>query len=209
MRFTSMAIKDRNGSLNASSFSKMNKFSSTVGINRSNLFEEGEGSPKTHFKALQSFSLSIPDSLTKLKPTELPLIRRPNQGKSEGRADPADMESGENKVLNRTDDRSMDPRGARGEDEDSFTGDVTRKSTKLPSLGAATQQVIMGSDQFNPFDSSKNVLQRCNVVRPKNRNVSVLHPGEGHLTSMPDLRVRDVYQRVFPRDDGKPLLFYK
>lgn len=175
---------------------------------------------KTHFKAIQSYSLMIPDSLTRLKP-----LNKHSQGtgdyagknmanqKHDGISGDADgdnhgkTDEGKSVVDNSGTTKHMNQQHG---DEDSFSGELAKagkQTLKLPPIGMSGQNnastnVLMANEQFNPYQSSKQILQECNVVKKKNKNTSTLRSGEGHLISMPDFHVKEVYGKVFHQDTG-------
>lgn len=54
-------------------------------------------------------------------------------------------------------------------------------------------------ESVNPAEISKQILLDCNYIKPHNPNVSPLRIGDGHLMSLPDRSVRQIYQDIYHR----------
>ena len=100
---------------------------------------------------------------------------------------------------------------------DSISEDMSPKLTKeatLPYLRQATVVSPKAGDTFderqtklekqqthietvNPIEVSKKVLIKCNVIRPKKENVKTLGKGEGHLMSMSERSLGQIYSEVY------------
>jgi len=52
-------------------------------------------------------------------------------------------------------------------------------------------------ETVNPIEVSKKVLVRCNVIRPKRDGVKTLAKGEGHLMSMSERSLGQIYADVY------------
>lgn len=50
---------------------------------------------------------------------------------------------------------------------------------------------------LDPREVSKNILLKCNVIRPRKTNAPVLHKGEGHMFSNSEKSLRQVYTEVY------------
>ncbi|CAD8183002.1 unnamed protein product [Paramecium octaurelia] len=58
-------------------------------------------------------------------------------------------------------------------------------------------------ETFNPVETSKIILKKCNVVKDKNPKVPILHQGSGHLISTMDKSIQDVYRELYHVDFKK------
>ncbi|CAD8066751.1 unnamed protein product [Paramecium primaurelia] len=64
-------------------------------------------------------------------------------------------------------------------------------------------------ETFNPIETSKVILERCQVIRNKNPKTHVIHKGEGHLISTLDKSIQEVYKEIYGIDFSEPKFFQK
>lgn len=55
-------------------------------------------------------------------------------------------------------------------------------------------------ETFNPVETSKQVLNTCNIVRQKNRKVKSMSKGDGHLISTLDRSISETYMDLYRID---------
>jgi len=48
-------------------------------------------------------------------------------------------------------------------------------------------------EAFNPVETSMKVLKECKIIKEKNPKVKTMHPGSGHLISMNDKSISEIY----------------
>jgi len=140
---------------------------------------------KIHFKAATSFALALPDSLRdKYEETN-------KKGK--------DDESETSETAPNT------PYGKKGvPNKDEFFKPPSTRSRSMPALGLKpgspgknkSNLLLKKATVFDPIDLSKGVLQKCNVVRVKNKNVKLLRKGEGHLAAC-DQSIKEIHESLY------------
>ena len=52
-------------------------------------------------------------------------------------------------------------------------------------------------ENINATDLSKKVLLKCNIIRTKREGVPTLNRGDGHLMTMSEKSIRQIYQDVY------------
>jgi len=55
------------------------------------------------------------------------------------------------------------------------------------------------AENINTTELSKKVLLKCNIIRPKRDGIPTLNKGDGHLMSMSEKNLRQVYQDVYQK----------
>ncbi|CAK81193.1 unnamed protein product (macronuclear) [Paramecium tetraurelia] len=64
-------------------------------------------------------------------------------------------------------------------------------------------------ETFNPIETSKSVLEKCNVIRGKNPKISTIHKGQGHLISTLDKSIQEIYKDIYGIDLSQGKFFQK
>ena len=59
------------------------------------------------------------------------------------------------------------------------------------------QQLQQHAENINPVEVSKKVLTKCNIIKPKKDGIKTLGKGDGHLMSMSEKNLKQVYEYVF------------
>lgn len=152
---------------------------------------------KTHFKATHSFFLGLPDTLMDKH------LGKPQTENAQKRKENADASP-----------KAHPLKGKYRSSADSFTSDMSPKpGANLPYLRQATtaspkaegfeeRQMKLEKQQthietVNPIEVSKKVLIKCNVIKPKKDGVMTLKKGDGHLMSMSERNLKEVYEQVY------------
>lgn len=52
-------------------------------------------------------------------------------------------------------------------------------------------------ESVNPAEISRQILLECNYIKPHNPVIPALRSGDGHLMSLPDKSLRQIYQEVY------------
>ena len=55
-------------------------------------------------------------------------------------------------------------------------------------------------ETVNPADVSKKVLMKCNVIKNKKNGVKALPKGSGHLMSMSERNLKQIYQELYRKE---------
>ncbi|KAM3134335.1 hypothetical protein pb186bvf_013620 [Paramecium bursaria] len=88
-----------------------------------------------------------------------------------------------------------------GQDEE---GDGRKKKIQQPEdLNTDKAEKLKSGNEletFNPVETSKQVLEKCNVIKKKNPKVPVIRPGEGHLISTLDRSISELYKEIYNID---------
>jgi len=151
---------------------------------------------KTHFKATYSLCLGLPDALTdKNILTERRKTERAIRFQKENQV-------GSARAYNIYKNRSSAD----------ITGSENHNTTKgLPPIRQPTMAAVRFEEEekareaekkvhietINPVDVSKTVLEKCNIIRPKREGIKTLAKGAGHLMSMSEKNLEEVYQYVY------------
>jgi len=59
------------------------------------------------------------------------------------------------------------------------------------------QQLQQHAENINPVEVSKKVLLKCNIIKPRKEGLRPLNKGDGHLMSMSEKSLKQVYEQVF------------
>lgn len=81
-------------------------------------------------------------------------------------------------------------------------GSELRKTSPDPVRRKGEEEQHM--EAFNPVETSRKVLEMCNVVRKANQKVKRVGMGEGHLISTLDNSVAEVYKKLYNKDLSFP-----
>mgnify|MGYP006976749111 CR=1 FL=1 len=93
---------------------------------------------------------------------------------------------------------------AEGQNKRKYTGEgetIDKKALTSPDNAAAKKQ---NTESLDPREISKTVLMKCNIIRKKKDNVPTLHKGEGHLSTMSEKTLKQIYQDVYHKTLESP-----
>jgi len=76
-------------------------------------------------------------------------------------------------------------------------GDEDERFSKEFEKVQMQQQLQQHAENINPVEVSKKVLMKCNIIKPKKEGQKTLTKGDGHLMSMSEKNLRQVYEHVF------------
>ena len=91
--------------------------------------------------------------------------------------------------------------------DDHSHGDGDHSRKKSGDVNSDNLNAVLGKidtkvdhlETFNPVETSKKILLKCNVIKEKNPKVREIHPGEGHLISTLDKSIGEVYRDIYHR----------
>jgi hypothetical protein len=153
---------------------------------------------KTHFKAATSLFLSLQDSLQDQYERDLQnrmkaMEKEKEKDKKEASfmADGSPAHAGSIKITSDMGELPRSPtislpniKGKMVNDAESDKkGENSNKKHQLEGL--------------DPREVSKNILTKCNIIQPRKPTVNILRKGDGHLMSMSDKSMRDIYDEIY------------
>ncbi|CAD8160040.1 unnamed protein product [Paramecium pentaurelia] len=62
------------------------------------------------------------------------------------------------------------------------------------------------TETFNPVETSKQILKKCNIIKERNIKAPVVHSGSGHLISTLDKSISEIYKELYKVEIGQSKL---
>ncbi|KAL4506611.1 hypothetical protein ABPG72_000182 [Tetrahymena utriculariae] len=159
---------------------------------------------KTHFNAATSLYNSCPVSLcdkqTRSQPNLMPKLDQQAEAQDQDDKDASQKAKGQVKL------KSKDPKQSDQNDSEQGEKKNLRRSFEDQKSKAKDQKVDQ-MEAFNPVETSKKVLQLCNVIKKKNQKVKHVGKGQGHLISTLDRSISEVYQNLYNKNISFPQIY--
>ncbi|CAD8072311.1 unnamed protein product [Paramecium primaurelia] len=97
------------------------------------------------------------------------------------------------------------------EPEEKKSQQQQRDNQKTEEIEQKDNKIKQGNEleTFNPVETSKSVLEKCNVIRNKNPKISTIHKGQGHLISTLDKSIQEIYKDIYGIDLSQGKFFKK